>query len=121
MGDERFRVEAAHAGERLDKFVVGVVAGLGRKGARRLFEEGRVRVNGKRPNKGDLAHEGDEIVIALPDTVGPNAVPESNAPLVVRLEIAQAVVVEKPAGQPSTPLRDGETGTLANALVGHFP
>jgi 23S rRNA pseudouridine1911/1915/1917 synthase len=33
----------------------------------------------------------------------------------------QAVVVEKPAGQPTAPVEDGETGTLANALVGHYP
>jgi 23S rRNA pseudouridine1911/1915/1917 synthase len=31
------------------------------------------------------------------------------------------VVVEKPAGQPTVPVEDGETGTLANALVGHYP
>jgi 23S rRNA pseudouridine1911/1915/1917 synthase len=114
-------VEAAQAGERLDKLVVLVVPGIGRKGARRLFEDGKVRVNGKRPNKGDLAREGDQITIALPDTVGPDAVPEPSAELVVRLETEQVVVVEKPPGQPTAPLRDGETGTLANALVGHFP
>jgi 23S rRNA pseudouridine1911/1915/1917 synthase len=121
MSDQRFVVEGSQAGERLDKFVIAVVPGLGRKGARRLFEEGRVRINGKRPRKGDLARQGDQVVIAMPDTRGPNAVPESTAHLVVRLETAQAVVVEKPAGQPTAPVEDGETGTLANALVGHYP
>jgi 23S rRNA pseudouridine1911/1915/1917 synthase len=121
MGEQRFRVEAAQAGERLDKFVVQVVPGLGRKGARRLFEDGKIRVNGKRPSKGDLAHEGDQVTIALPDTTGPDAVPEPNAELVVRLENEQVVIVEKAAGQATAPLRDGETGTLANALVGRFP
>jgi hypothetical protein len=43
MSDQRFVVEASQSGERLDKFVIAVVPGLGRKGARRLFEEGRVR------------------------------------------------------------------------------
>jgi 23S rRNA pseudouridine1911/1915/1917 synthase len=121
MGEQRFRVEAAQAGERFDKLVVTVVPGLGRKGARRLFEDGKIRVNGKRPNKGDLAREGDQVTIALPDTTGPDAVPEPSAELVVRLETEQVVMVEKPPGQPTAPLRDGETGTLANALVGHFP
>jgi len=86
-----------------------------------LFDEGRVRINGKRPRKGDLARQGDQVVIAMPDTRGPNAVPESAAPLRVCLETAQAVIVEKPAGQPTAPVEDGETGTLANALVGHYP
>ncbi len=116
MADQRFRVEAAHAGERLDKFVVGVVPGLGRKGARRLFEDGKIRVNGR-----DLAREGDQITIALPDTTGPDAVPERNGELAVRLETKHIVIVEKPPGQPTAPLRDGETGTLANALVGGYP
>ena len=121
MSDQRFVVEASQAGERLDKFVIAVVPGLGRKGARRLFDEGRVRINGKRQRKGDLAKQGDQVVIAMPDTAGPNAVPESSSPLVVRLETVHAVVVEKPAGQPTVPVEDGETGTLANALVGHYP
>jgi len=121
MAEQRFRVEAAQAGERLDKLVVRVIPGLGRKGARRLFEDGKIRVNGKRPNKGDLAREGDQLIIALPDTTGPDAVPEADAELVVRLETEHVVIVEKPPGQPTAPLRDGETGTLANSLVGRFP
>jgi 23S rRNA pseudouridine1911/1915/1917 synthase len=121
MSDQRFVVEAAHAGQRLDKLVVTLVPGLGRKGARRLFEEGRIRINGKRPNKGDVARQGDQLTIALPESSGPDAVPEPNAPLDVRLETPDLVIVEKPAGQPTAPLRDGETGALANALVGHYP
>jgi 23S rRNA pseudouridine1911/1915/1917 synthase len=121
MADQRFVVEAPQAGQRLDKLVVTLVPGLGRKGARRLFEEGRIRINGKRPNKGDVARQGDEVTIVLPDTSGPDAIAEPDAPLEVRLETEHLVVVEKPAGQPTAPIRDGERGTLANALVGHYP
>jgi 23S rRNA pseudouridine1911/1915/1917 synthase len=121
VADQRFVVEAPHAGQRLDKLVVTFVPGLGRKGARRLFEEGRIRINGKRPNKGDVARPGDELTIALPDTTGPDAVAEPDAALEVRFETPDVVVVEKPAGQPTAPIRDGEKGTLANALVGHYP
>src|SRR5437868_12470037 len=121
MADQRFVVEGPQAGQRLDKLLVGFVPGLGRKGARRLFEEGRVRINGKRPNKGDVAKEGDQVTIVLPDVAGPDAVAEAEAPLVVRLETPDLIVVEKPAGQPTAPIRDGETGTLANALVGRYP
>jgi 23S rRNA pseudouridine1911/1915/1917 synthase len=121
MADKSFRVSSARAGERIDKLVVSEVPGLGRAGARRLFEEGRVRVNGKRPSKGDVVREGDEVVVEMSDAVGPGAVPEPSAPLTVLQETAQWVVVNKPPGQPTAPLRDGETGTLANALVGHYP
>src|SRR6266481_5539339 len=98
MADQSFVVEAVQAGQRLDKVVVAVVPQLGRKGARRLFEEGRIRINGKRPNKGDVAKQGDQITIALPDTAGPDAVAEPSAPLSVLLETPLVVVVEKPAG-----------------------
>jgi len=33
----------------------------------------------------------------------------------------KVLVVDKPAGQATAPLRAGETGTLANAVVGHHP
>ncbi|HEX9295942.1 MAG TPA: RluA family pseudouridine synthase [Polyangiaceae bacterium] len=121
MAEQRFLVEAGQSGERLDKFVVSVVPGLGRKGARRLFEEGKIRINGKRSHKGEVAREGDEVTIALPDAMSPDAVPEPSASLSVRFETGDVVVTEKPAGQPTAPLRDGETGTLANALVGRYP
>src|SRR5258706_16118882 len=121
MADQRFVVDAAHAGQRLDKILVTTLPGASRKGARRLFEEGRIRINGRRPSKGDIAKEGDEITVDLPESSGPLAVPEPDAPLVIRFETPLVVVAEKPAGQPTAPLRDGETGTLANALVGRYP
>jgi 23S rRNA pseudouridine1911/1915/1917 synthase len=34
---------------------------------------------------------------------------------------AHVVVLDKPPGMPSHPLKPGETGTAANALVGRFP
>jgi 23S rRNA pseudouridine1911/1915/1917 synthase len=121
MAEQQFRVEAAQAGERLDKLVVLAVPGLGRKGARRLFEEGKIRVNGKRPSKGALAREGDRVSIALSPTVSPGAAPQPEALLLIRLETRDLVVADKPAGQPTAPLRPGEIGTLANALVGRYP
>jgi 23S rRNA pseudouridine1911/1915/1917 synthase len=120
-GEQRFRVDAAAAGERLDKVVIAALPGLGRKGARRLFEEGKIKVNGKRPSKGELAREGDEIQIALPTVAGVGAVPDPEAPLDVRLETSEVVVADKPPRQPTAPLRPGEKGALANALLARYP
>ena len=36
-------------------------------------------------------------------------------------EDADLVAIDKPAGMPAHPLRVGETGTAANAIVAHFP
>jgi 23S rRNA pseudouridine1911/1915/1917 synthase len=49
------------------------------------------------------------------------ATPDAEAPLSVVLERTDLVVADKPAGQPCAPLRPGETGTLANALVARYP
>jgi 23S rRNA pseudouridine1911/1915/1917 synthase len=122
MGEERFRIAPAESGERVDKVIVARLPGLGRKGARRLFDEGKIRVNGRRVSKGDVAREGDEITVTLGDGAqSAAAAVEAEAPLAVRLETDQIVVAEKPAGQPTAPIRPGETGTLANALVGRYP
>src|SRR5260370_33307831 len=109
MTEQRFTVDARQAGQRLDKVVVTALPGLGRKGARRLFEEGRVRLNGKRPNKGDVAKQGDQVTIVLPDVAGPDAVAESDAPPVLRLQTPDLVVVANPTGQTPAPIRDAPT------------
>ena len=121
MAVREFEVDSALAGTRLDKLLVALIPGLGRRKASRLFEEQRVRVGGRRASKGAVARQGDRISVDLPDEIGHGVVPEPDAPLVVSLETDRIVVVEKPAGQPTAPIRDGETGTLANALVGHYP
>lgn len=121
MADQRFILDPTEAGQRLDKIVISKLQGVGRKGARRLFEEGRILVNRRRASKGDVAQAGDELSILVLQTAAPGAVPEPGAPLAVRFETDSVVVVEKPAGQPTGPLRPGELGTLANALVARFP
>lgn len=114
---ESFRVEPGDAGKRLDKLVTERAAHGGRRKVAELFERGAVRVGGHVVKKGALAREGDVVTVELAAPI----LPETNAPLVVRLETAQVVVVEKPAGQPTAPARDGDTGTLASALLGHYP
>lgn len=110
------------AGARLDKAIVALVAGASRARVKRAIENGEVRVNGRRLAKGGVVNAGD--VISLEESVGSTeapAAPEPDAPLLVRYESAGVLIVEKPAGQPTTPLKDGEMGTLAGALVGRYP
>lgn len=125
----KFTITDLEAGSRLDKLVVQLVPGLGRAAAKRLFEEGRVRVSaadregrGRRAAKGDVAVAGEVIELDLdPADAGGAAAPEPDAPLTVVLERDDLVVVDKPAGMPTAPLKPGERGTLANALVGRYP
>jgi 23S rRNA pseudouridine1911/1915/1917 synthase len=51
----------------------------------------------------------------------PGATPDAAETLQLRFEHPLVIVVEKPAGQPTAPLRPGEVGTLANAIAARFP
>ncbi len=86
--------------------------------AAELFSDGKVSVGGRRALKGESANSGDEIGVELDIDDQPK--PEPDAPLTVRFESPHLVVVMKPAGQPSAPLR-GEPGTLAGPLLARYP
>jgi len=107
-------------GARLDKAIVTLVEGASRARVKRAIEDGADRVNGRILAKGGVVATGD--VISLDDEAVKSGespcIPEPDAALVVRFESASVLVVDKPAGQPTAPLRADETGTLANALVG---
>jgi 23S rRNA pseudouridine1911/1915/1917 synthase len=121
VSDKQWVIEQEDEGQRLDK-LVAKKAGLSRAEVRRLFEEKRVKIGRNVVSKGDVARAGGTLVVSLIE--GPEAaIPEENPslPLRILLERDDVVVVDKPAGQPTAPLRVGETGTLANALAGRFP
>jgi 23S rRNA pseudouridine1911/1915/1917 synthase len=110
------------AGARLDKAIVVLVEGASRARVKRAIESGEVRLNGRSVAKGGVVSAGD--VIDLDDDVSSAegaCVAEPDAPLEVRHQSPKVLVVEKVAGRPTAPLRGGETGTLANALLGHHP
>jgi 23S rRNA pseudouridine1911/1915/1917 synthase len=115
--DERL-VPVDAAPDRLDK-AVAKLFGVSRGRAMDWIAEGRVRVDGKRAPKGAPATPGARISVAMPPPDQPVPQPE----LAIRIVHADAsvVVADKLAGMPSHPLKAGEKGTAANALVGRFP
>ncbi|MEZ4441222.1 MAG: RluA family pseudouridine synthase [Polyangiaceae bacterium] len=119
----RVAVRADQVGQRLDRVVMQAIDGLGRGGARRLFAEGRVfHEDGavKRPaRKGDLAREG--MVLAIEAAATLDATPDAEVMLAIVYEDDAFVVIDKPAGMASAPLRPGERGTAASGLVHRYP
>jgi 23S rRNA pseudouridine1911/1915/1917 synthase len=109
-------------GERLDKAAAKLATGMSVARLKRAIEEGHVRVDGRRRPKGAAVAKGETITIATAGVAAPGdpAIAEPEAALAVRFEAASVLVVDKPAGQPTAPLRAGERGTLANALVGRY-
>ena len=108
-------------GARLDKAVAQLVPELSRARVKRAIELGAVRVNGRRVPKGGSVARGDALRIDVAQVADGPAIATPEAPLKVILEMAEVAVVDKPAGQPTAPIRPGETGTLVNALLGRFP
>jgi 23S rRNA pseudouridine1911/1915/1917 synthase len=110
-------------GARLDKATVALAEGtLSRARVKRAIDAGEVRVNGRRRPKGAVVAKGDVISLeGVAAEADDGAVPDPSAPLTVRFETSAIVVVDKPAGQPTAPLRPGEKGALANALVARYP
>ena len=118
------KITADEAG-RADKVLARKFPDAGRRQLARMFDDGAVRVNGKRAAKGDRVAVGDAIELAREpasgDALRPVADPEVAERLVVLLERPDLVVVDKPAGMPSQPLRPGERGTAANGIAARWP
>jgi 23S rRNA pseudouridine1911/1915/1917 synthase len=114
-------VPASLEGARLDKAVAQLIPELSRARVKRAIELGAVRVNGRRLPKGGTVASGDVVRIDVGQVIETPATADPAAPLKVLLETSNVVVVEKPAGQPTAPLRPGESGTLVNAILGKYP
>ncbi len=115
-------VREEEAGSRLDVLLVRRVEGMSRAKARRMIEEGSVRVNGRRARKGARLASGDRVELAeMPAPTDFPALAAPELPLVVRYEDAHLVLADKPAGLPAHPLRPDERETLAGALLARYP
>jgi 23S rRNA pseudouridine1911/1915/1917 synthase len=121
VSERQIELDAYEAdnGSRLDKFLAQRIEGVGRQKAAALCAAGRVRIDGQRAKKSALLMAGARVTVQLdePEFVAP----EPDLPLEVRLERAELVVVNKPAGMPSAPLDTGERGTLCGALLARYP
>ena len=133
-----FVVSGDDIGARLDAFVAAKL-GVSVHEARRLLDEGRIAVaagpsgetlparsDGSAPGtyapgtvkKGNRLAPGAVVTVTL--AAVPVVVPELRQLVILRVD-EDLVALEKPGGLPMHPLRPGERGTLANALVARFP
>jgi 23S rRNA pseudouridine1911/1915/1917 synthase len=118
-----FTVGPADEGARVDRFIADQT-GCSRAEARRLLEEGQVKVDGHRAKKGLLLRRDARVeLLAEPalDDADRRPLPQPELPLEVAWQDEAVVAMVKPIGMPSHPLKPGERGTLANALVARFP
>jgi 23S rRNA pseudouridine1911/1915/1917 synthase len=117
-----FTVADADAGARLDQWLARAL-GCSRRDAQRLIAEGAVRLDGGRVSKGVRLHGGATVLLerAAPADEDKRPTPQPDLPLeLVHVDDAIVAMV-KPPGMATHPLRPGERGTLANALVARHP
>ena len=103
--------------------LVGAAFSASRRRVAELFRDGAVRLDGRPAKKGTIARPGQVIDISAAPAAASDlrVAPEPGAALKLLHCADEWVLVAKPAGQPSHPLRAGELGTTANALVARFP
>jgi 23S rRNA pseudouridine1911/1915/1917 synthase len=118
MGPRHFEVDARGAGRRADVYLAEVL-GISRRGAQALVEAGAVRIGNRRVRKGQVLALGDAVKVAPVPGEGVVAEPDLALPVLFADDLL--VVVDKPAGMPTHPLRPGERGTAANALLARYP
>jgi len=113
-----------HGGERCEQLIAAEVRaeGFNRSDVRAWFETGEVTLERggrrRRVRKGDRVTTGDRLHWSQPAVV---LAAEPGSPLRVVHASNHWVVIDKPAGQACAPVRAGETGTVAQALLGHHP
>lgn len=95
---------------------------MSRAKARAMVEAGEIHVNGRRPRKGLRLSPGDRVMLSrAPNPTDFHALPDSVVRLDVLHEDPWLVVIDKPAGMASHPLRERELGTVASGLVAKYP
>ncbi len=113
-------VPAESAGWRIDRFLAELL-GCSLNEARRVLKRSVVRVDGKRPKKGDAVSAGQKVEIPDDVTTDTRPLPDPSLTLSILHEDDAIIAFDKPVGMPSQPLRPGELGTLANAIIAKLP
>ncbi len=101
------------AGQRLDVVVARLLPQISRRQARRLVEDGSVFVDGKRVQVCSRAVRAGARIDASVDAPGSSR--PAPAPRILACDGA-VVVVDKAAGVPTEPTREGSRGTLKKGL-----
>jgi 23S rRNA pseudouridine1911/1915/1917 synthase len=121
-----FEVPADFDGQRIDRFLVSVLADYSRSQIQKLIAEGHVEVRrggaaGRRlasPKSNLLVHEADQITVDPPEAA-PSATAAEALPLDILYQDEDLAVLNKPAGMVMHPSAGHASGTLVNALLHH--
>ena len=110
------RLDAAHAGWRLDRALADAVPSLSRERLKALIRSGALEPQVRDPA---VKVKGDEVfTLAVPEPEPAHNAPQ-DIPLDIVFEDDHLLVVDKPAGLVVHPAAGNREGTLVNALLHH--
>jgi 23S rRNA pseudouridine1911/1915/1917 synthase len=110
------RLDAAHAGWRLDRALADAVPSLSRERLKALIRSGALEPSVRDPA---AKVKGDEVfTLAVPEPEPAHNAPQ-DIPLQIVFEDEHLLVVDKPAGLVVHPAAGNREGTLVNALLHH--
>jgi 23S rRNA pseudouridine1911/1915/1917 synthase len=113
------RLEAAHAGWRLDRALAATLPSLSRERLKTLIRSGALERSGTAVRDPATKVRGDErFLLAVPEPEPADNVPQ-DIPLRVIFEDDHLLVIDKPAGLVVHPAAGNRDGTLVNALLHH--
>jgi 23S rRNA pseudouridine1911/1915/1917 synthase len=117
----RLLVEAADAGQRLDRWLTAQLPDRSRSEVQRWIDHGLVTV-GARPGKSGYRLEaGDEITVQPPAPTPAVPLAATARPLAIVYEDDDLLVIDKPAGLVVHPAPGHQGETLVSAVLHHAP
>ena len=115
-------VSSEDVGQRLDRYLVNLLADVSRSQLQTLIAEGAVQVNGKFSKPGYALRVGDEILVDLAASPAHTTRAKANPlPLDIIYEDADLLVVNKAPGMVVHPAPGHSEDTLVNALLAYYP
>ncbi len=113
-------VEEQHNGERLDKFLAGVMENVSRTDVQKLIDAGEVKVGGSKVVKNFRVETGMTVVVEKMIEKESSTLEPEDIPLDIVYEDDDIVVINKPRNLVVHPGSGVSKGTLAAALLHHF-
>jgi 23S rRNA pseudouridine1911/1915/1917 synthase len=111
----------AGGGTRLDVFLAGKLPGLSRAQVRRIIDGGGARVGSYSRKAGYKLKAGDRVAVDYEAPAPEGKLLPEAIPIKVIFQDADVIVIDKPSGLVVHPGAGHASGTLANALIYHFP
>jgi 23S rRNA pseudouridine1911/1915/1917 synthase len=108
-------------GTRLDVFLADRLPGLSRTQVRKVIDGGGARVGTFKRKAGYKLKTGDRVVVDYEPPAPEGGLLPEDIPLKVIYKDADVIVIDKPSGLVVHPGAGHASGTLANALIHHFP